>query len=73
MSKPLVLKFAAKPVLTFKVVAATVVPVNAANVPAAAAAPPITTPSIVPEFMSIPVTGVVPSRRSSVLSQLPLR
>jgi hypothetical protein len=37
---------------------------------AAGVVPPIAVPSIVPELMSIPVTGVVPSSRLSRLSRL---
>ena len=48
------------------------VPVIVVPVIAAAVDPPITALSIVPELISIPVTGVVPSSRSSMESKLVL-
>ena len=59
------LKFAARPVLRFSVV-----PTMVVNAPVLAEFAPIAVPSIDPELISMPVTGVVPSNRSSVLSQL---
>ena len=49
-----------------------VVAVSVVNVPAPAVVPPMVTPSSVPELISMPVTGVVPSRMSSIASRLVL-
>ena len=48
------------------------VDVNVVTVAATGVVPPITALSIVPEFISMPVTGVVPSSRLSMSSKLSL-
>ena len=65
MSCPFVSRLAARPVLRFKVV-----PTMVVNAPVLAEFAPMAVPSIAPEFMSMPVTGVVPSSRSSIASRL---
>ena len=65
ISCPFVSRLAARPVLKFNVV-----PDIVLNAPVLAEFAPIAVPSIEPEFMSMPVTGVVPSSRSSIESKL---